>query len=99
MHLRYLYLVCDVQNSYLPTIPEDNFLKCIDVIAQTMQGTGYNGQWYGECFMKEKVLRILKRLPKFLNIRLFYNVSKLSCLYIGCRVAVNAVRGWKPGVY
>lgn len=39
-----------IQDSFLPTMPEDNFLECIDVIAKTMKGTGWVGEWYGECF-------------------------------------------------
>ncbi|KAJ7339378.1 hypothetical protein OS493_005772 [Desmophyllum pertusum] len=37
-----------MKNSFLPTMPEDNFQECINVIAQTMKGTGWVGQWY-EC--------------------------------------------------
>lgn len=31
-------------------MPEDNFLECINVIAETMKGTRWVGEWYGECF-------------------------------------------------
>ena len=31
-----------VQNSYLPTMPEDNFAECIDAMAEIDKG-----QWYG----------------------------------------------------
>lgn len=40
------YLSNIVQNSYLPTMPEDNFAECIAVIAGTMT-TGRPGEWYG----------------------------------------------------
>ena len=41
------YLSNIVQNSYLPTMPEDNFAECIAVIAETMKATGQPGEWYG----------------------------------------------------
>ncbi|XP_022801884.1 E3 ubiquitin-protein ligase rnf213-alpha-like, partial [Stylophora pistillata] len=37
-----------MNNSFLPTMPEDNYLECINVIAETMKGTGWVGEWY-EC--------------------------------------------------
>ncbi|XP_068735057.1 LOW QUALITY PROTEIN: E3 ubiquitin-protein ligase rnf213-alpha-like [Montipora capricornis] len=37
-----------MMNSYLPTIPEDNFLDCIKVIGETMKEPGRPGEWY-EC--------------------------------------------------
>ncbi|XP_068731195.1 E3 ubiquitin-protein ligase rnf213-alpha-like [Montipora capricornis] len=37
-----------MMNSYLPTIPEDNFLDCIKVIGETMKERGGPGEWY-EC--------------------------------------------------
>lgn len=37
-------------------MPEDNYLECINVIAQTMQGTSYVGQWYGECWNRKGVM-------------------------------------------
>ena len=39
---RFNYLSNIVQNSYLPTMPEDNFAECIAAIAEMA-----NGQWYG----------------------------------------------------
>ena len=29
-------------------MPEDSFLECISAIAETMKGTGWVGEWYGE---------------------------------------------------
>ncbi|KAJ7339392.1 hypothetical protein OS493_005787 [Desmophyllum pertusum] len=37
-----------MKNSFLPTMPEDNFQECINVIAETMKETDIVGQWY-EC--------------------------------------------------
>nr|XP_058970756.1 E3 ubiquitin-protein ligase rnf213-alpha-like [Pocillopora verrucosa] len=37
-----------MKNSFLPTIPEDNYLECMKAIAETMNGTGWVGEWY-EC--------------------------------------------------
>ena len=36
-------------------MPEDNFMECIAVIAETMKGTGWDGQWYGKCFATKNV--------------------------------------------
>ncbi|XP_022796393.1 E3 ubiquitin-protein ligase rnf213-alpha-like isoform X3 [Stylophora pistillata] len=36
-----------MNNSFLPTMPEDNFHECIKAIAETMKGY-YKGEWY-EC--------------------------------------------------
>ena len=36
-------------------MPEDNFMECIAVIAETMKGTNWVGQWYGKCFATENV--------------------------------------------
>ena len=30
-------------------MPEDNYLECMKVIAETMRGTGRVGEWYGKC--------------------------------------------------
>ncbi|XP_022803330.1 E3 ubiquitin-protein ligase rnf213-alpha-like isoform X2 [Stylophora pistillata] len=37
-----------MNNSFLPTMPEDNYLECINAIAETMKGTKWVGEWY-EC--------------------------------------------------
>ena len=37
-------------------MPEDNFLECINVIAETMKGTSWVGEWYGECFRVQTFL-------------------------------------------
>ena len=37
-------------------MPEDNFLECINVIAETMKGTRWVGEWYGECFRVQTFL-------------------------------------------
>ena len=43
------------QQCYLPTMPEDNFMECIAIIAETMKGTRWVGEWYGKCFATENV--------------------------------------------
>jgi len=37
-------------NSYLPTMPDDNLLECIEAIAVGMS-RGRPGEWYGECLL------------------------------------------------
>ncbi|XP_022806308.1 E3 ubiquitin-protein ligase rnf213-alpha-like [Stylophora pistillata] len=37
-----------MKNSFLPTMPEDNYIECMKAIAETMSGTGWVGEWY-EC--------------------------------------------------
>ncbi|XP_022800358.1 E3 ubiquitin-protein ligase rnf213-alpha-like [Stylophora pistillata] len=37
-----------MKNSFLPTMPEDNYIECINAIAETMKGTQWVGEWY-EC--------------------------------------------------
>ena len=44
-------------------MPEDNYLECINAIAETMKGTNWKGEWYGKrgfffiFFTFEKVLQ------------------------------------------
>ena len=32
-------------------MPEDNYLECMKAIAETMNGTGWVGEWYGKCLL------------------------------------------------
>ncbi|PFX19443.1 E3 ubiquitin-protein ligase RNF213 [Stylophora pistillata] len=34
-----------MKNSFLPTMPEDNYIECINAIAETMKGTQWVGEW------------------------------------------------------
>ena len=29
-------------------MPEDNYLECMNAIAETMKGTNWKGEWYGK---------------------------------------------------
>ena len=29
-------------------MPEDNYLQCMNAIAETMKGTNWKGEWYGK---------------------------------------------------
>ena len=31
-------------------MPEDNYLECVEAIAETMRDTARVGEWYGKCF-------------------------------------------------
>ena len=32
-------------------MPEDNYLECINAIAETMKGTRWVGEWYGKSLL------------------------------------------------
>ena len=55
-------------------MPEDSFLECISAIAETMKGTGWVGEWYGEypCFHPIVIIETT-RLVDFCDLSKFLN--------------------------